>query len=129
MKIYTALETKSFTEGQEIADIIEGEKYQGDKENEYFVGRFDNTIYLPLDEWEKYFKTDERASHRKATNKYFKNNTKSLYIRLFPSDKDIIDHLATIKEPTRKNSNKNGQSEYIRQLIRADIQRKNKNKL
>lgn len=123
MKTYIAQKTISLTEGQAIADIIKGEKYEGDKENEYVIGQFGNTIYITQEQFDTLFKADERKSHRKATTKYFKDNIKVVYLRLFPTDNDIIDHLAKIKEPTRTNPNRNGQSEYIRKLIRADIER------
>lgn len=123
MKNYIAKETKSFTDGQAVADIITGNRYQADKEQEYFIGEFGNTIYLSQGEFDTYFKSDTRASHRKATIKYCKENVKVVYLRLYPSDKDIIEFLDTIKEPTRKDNSRAGANDYIRKLIREDMQR------
>lgn len=121
MKTYIAKETKSFTEGQNVADIIKGNKYQADKDQEFFVGEFGNTIYLPQADFDIYFKRDERASHRKATAKYSKK-LKVVYLRLFPNaDQDIIEFLSTIKETNRTSVGRAGQSDYIRRLIREDM--------
>lgn len=121
-KEFIALTTKSFTEEQALADIIEGKKYIGDKDNEYFISEYGDTIYLAKEDFEIYFKSFERKSHRKAIQKYFKNNVKVVYLRLFPEDKDIIQHLETIKVE-EKGRARNGQSEYIRKLIREDMQK------
>lgn len=123
LKKYIAKETKSFTVGQSVADIVKGNKYEGDRKLEYFIGEFGNTIYLPMEQFETYFNIDKRVSLKKAVAKYYKNNVKVVYLRLFPEDKDIIDHLANIKEPTRLKAGRNGQSEYIRKLIREDMEK------
>lgn len=120
MKKYTALQTMAFKGG--LADIIKGKTYQGDKDQEYFINEFNETIYLSKEDFGTYFKVFERGSHRKATQKYFKNNVKVVYLRLFPEDKDIIEHLETIKVE-EKGRARNGQSEYIRKLIREDMKR------
>ena len=44
---YKALITKTFTDGQALADIVQGRTYIADKENEYFIGEFGDAIYLP----------------------------------------------------------------------------------
>jgi hypothetical protein len=123
MKTYIEKQTKSFTEFQALADIIEGNKYQGDRKKGYIVGEFDNIINIPKEDFDNYFKSDITTSHRKATLKYCKNNVKVIYLRLYPEDKDIIQFLENIKEPTRKDNSRAGASEYIRKLIREDMKK------
>lgn len=124
MRTYIAKETKSFTQGQVLADIIQGNKYQCDKKQGYFIGEFGNEISLSQEEFELYFKWDIKESHLKATTKYFKNNVKVVYLRLFPEDKDIIEYLENIKAST-KSPNRAGTSDYIRKLIREDMAKNN----
>ena len=119
MKKYKAIQTKSFKGG--LADIIEGNTYQVDKDQEYFINEFNETIYLPKEKFSEYFSIPKNAK-QKYNNKYAKNNVKVVYLRLFPSDIDIIEHLENIKT-NEKSPSKNGQSEYIRKLIREDMQR------
>lgn len=115
-----ALKTRSFTEGQAIADIIKGNEYIIDYDNEYFVGQFGNTIYLPQAQFSIYFKQVQNENSKAYRNRYFKERVKSINLRFFPSDQDIIDHLEGLKATT-KSSQKNGVCEYIRRLIREDI--------
>ena len=121
LKTYKAIQTKSFKGG--LADIIEGNSYQADKEQEYFINEFNETIYLPKEKFNEYFSIPKNAKQQQYNNKYAKNNVKVVYLRLFPSDIDIIEHLENIKS-NEKSPSKNCQSEYIRKLIRADMQRK-----
>ena len=120
-KKYKAIQTKSFKGG--LADIIEGNTYQADKEQEYFINEFNETIYLPKEKFSEYFSIPKNAKQQQYNNKYAKNNVKVVYLRLFPSDIDIIEHLENIKS-NEKSPTKNGQSEYIRRLIREDMKRK-----
>ena len=120
MKKYKAIQTKSFKGG--LSDIIEGNTYQADKEQEYFINEFNETIYLPKEKFSEYFSIPKNAKQQQYNNKYTKNNVKVVYLRLFPSDRDIIEHLENIKS-NEKSPSKNGQSEYIRRLIREDIKR------
>lgn len=55
---------------------------------------------------------DRYDSQRKAANRWAKDNTKSITIKMYiKSDQDILDHLD-------KQDNRNA---YIKSLIRADI--------
>lgn len=121
MKKYKAIQTKSFKGG--LADIIEGNTYQADKEQEYFINEFNETIYLPKEQFSEYFSIPKNAKQQQYNNKYTKNNVKVVYLRLFPSDIDIIEHLENIKTKD-KGLARNGQSEYVRKLIREDMKRK-----
>jgi GTP-sensing pleiotropic transcriptional regulator CodY len=115
-----ATQTKSFTQGQALADIIQGNTYIVNIESEYFVGEFKNTIYLPKEKMQEYFTEQQKKKYKykeaqkRADQKYRKNKTTGFYMTFFPKDQDIIDHLATISE---------GKAEYIRRLIREDIER------
>ena len=117
-----ATQTKSFTQGQELADIIQGNTYIVNVESEYFVGEFKNTIYLPKEKMSEYFAEPQKKKYKyayseaqkRADQKYRKSKTTGFYMTFFPKDQDIIDHLATISE---------GKAEYIRRLIREDMQK------
>ena len=50
-------------------------------------------------------------AERRAKAKYRRDKVRTLTIDLFPADKDIIDHLATVDR----------YASYIKQLIREDM--------
>ena len=125
-KKYQALQTKSFTEGQALADIIKGHCYQADKEGEFFISEFGETVYLPSELFDLYFHEVKIKSYqRRAKNKYQKAKTVPFYLTFFPSkDQDIIDKLEEEKENAlEKTGKRGGKGEYIRRLIREDIAR------
>jgi hypothetical protein len=124
-KQYIATQTISFTDGQVLADIIKGNEYTADFEEEYFIGQFGNMIYLPQSEFFEYFEKPKGENARNYRNEYFRNKVKCITLKLFQSDQDIIDHLAKMKT-SEKSAKKNGVCEYIRRLIREDMQRNNK---
>lgn len=55
----------------------------------------------------------QTEAQRRAALKYAKKSVKQLNIALYPADQDIIDHLEGIPK----------KAEYIRRLIREDIER------
>ncbi len=55
----------------------------------------------------------QTEAQRRASLKYTKKSVKQLNIALYPTDQDIIDHLEKIPK----------KAEYIRRLIREDIER------
>ncbi len=123
-KKYQALVTKSFTDGQALADIIKGQCYQADKDQEYFVSELNETIYLPKEQFDEHFRLVKIKSYqRKAKNKYVRSKTVAFYMTLFPNgDQDIIDRLEQVKETAlTKDGNRGGKAEYVRRLIREDI--------
>ena len=126
MRTYIAVQTKSFTEGQVLADIIKDNKYQVYQEEGFFIGEFGNKIYFAPEEFNQLFRMQEYENSKTYRNKYLRERVKSINLKLFPSDQDIIDHLEKIKltEHTKKKA---GQCEYIRRLIREDMQRQKQN--
>lgn len=127
---YIAMQTKSFTEGQKLADIIKGRKYTADRDGEWFIDEFEEKRYLPQAEFDEYFKAIKIKSYQvKAKTKYATSGKNyPLYMVLFPSkDQDIIDRLEEMKETAAQKratkGGRNGKSDYIRRLIREDIAR------
>ena len=55
-KQYIATQTKSFTAGQKLADIIKGRKYTADRDGEWFIDEFDEKRYLAQCEFGLYFR-------------------------------------------------------------------------
>lgn len=129
---YEALITKSFTDGQAIADIIKGNFYDADKEQEYFINEYQETIYLPIEKFDEYFrKVKIKSYQQKAKKKYRKENSVAFYMVFNPkTDQDIIDKLESVKDTLENKiatkGSRAGKSEYIRRLIREDIKRETK---
>ena len=129
-KQYIATQTKSFTDGQALADIIKGRKYTADRENEWFIDEFEEKRYLPQADFDNYFKVIKIKSYQvKAKTKYATSGKNyPFYMVLFPSkDQDIIDRLEEMKETAEQKreskGGRNGKSDYIRRLIREDIEK------
>ena len=129
-KQYIATQTKSFTDGQALADIIKGRKYTADRENEWFIDEFEEKRYLPQAEFDEYFAEIRQKSYKVKTKMRYAASGKNypLYIVLFPNkDQDIIDRLEEMKETAESKhatkGGRNGKSDYIRNLIREDIAR------
>lgn len=131
-KKYTALITKTFADGQALADIIKGKTYMADFENEYFVGEFGDAIYLPKDKFDEHFKLIKQKSYQNNAKKAYQKRAtqngkrKVLVLTLFADkDIDIIQHLEGIKqsdvEKKETKGGRGGKNEYIRRLIREDI--------
>ena len=135
-KKYKAIVTKSFYEGQTLADIVQGRTYLADKEAEYFIGEFGEAIYLSKDNFDEHFKPIKQKSYQaKAKRNYQKRaaeqgKQKILFITLYADkDADIIEKLEQMKETEaeKKESkgSRGGKTEYIRRLIREDIAKEN----
>lgn len=129
-KKYEALLTKSFTDGQALADIIKGRKYTADRENEWFIDEFEEKRYLPQAEFDEHFRAVKQKSYQlKAKNRYkTSGKTVAFYMTLHKTkDQDIIDRLEEMKETAESKhatkGGRNGKSDYIRRLIREDIAR------
>ena len=129
-KQYIAKQTKTFTDGQALADIIKGRKYTADRENEWFIDEFEEKRYLPQAEFDKYFAEIRQKAYKVKAKMRYATSGKNypLYMVLFPSkDKDIIDRLEEMKETAEEKratkGGRNGKSDYIRRLIREDIAR------
>ena len=129
-KQYIAMQTKSFTAGQKLADIIKGRKYTADRENEWFIDEFEEKRYLPQAEFDEYFRSVKIKSYQVRAKMRYATSGKNypLYMVLFPSkDQDIIDRLEEMKETAEQKratkGGRNGKSDYIRRLIREDIAR------
>ena len=129
-KQYIATQTKSFTDGQALADIIKGRKYTADRENEWFIDEFEEKRYLPQAEFDEYFMAVKIKSYQvRAKTKYATSGKNArLYMTFFPSkDQDIIDRLEEMKETDEQKraskGGRGGKTEYIRKLIREDIER------
>jgi hypothetical protein len=127
-KQYIATQTKSFTAGQTLADIIKGRKYLADRENEWFIDEFGDKRYLPQDEFDEYFAEIRQKAYKVKSKMRYASSAKNyaLYMVLFPSkDQDIIDRLEEMKETAESKhatkGGRNGKSDYIRRLIREDI--------
>ena len=131
-KKYQALDTKIFNEGQILADMVKGRTYLADKEEEYFIGEFGDTIYINQNEFDLYFREVKQKSYQsKAKTNYKKRATKNgknkmLCLTLFAEkDKDIIEHLdsitETIDDKRASKGGRGGKTDYIRRLIREDI--------
>ena len=127
-KQYIATQTKSFTDGQALADIIKGRKYTADRENEWFIDEFEEKRYLPQAEFDEYFSEIRQKAYKVKVKMRYATSGKTypLYMVLFPSkDQDIIDRLEEMKETTESKQatkgGRNGKSDYIRKLIREDI--------
>ena len=127
---YIATQTKSFTDGQALADIIKGRKYTADRENEWFIDEFEEKRYLPQADFDEYFRPIKIKSYQVRAKTRYATSGKNypLYMVLFPSkDQDIIDRLEEMKETAEQKreskGGRNGKSEYIRRLIREDIAR------
>ena len=129
-KQYIATQTKSFTAGQKLADIIKGRKYTADRENEWFIDEFEEKRYLPQAEFDEYFAEIRQKAYKVKAKMRYATSGKNypLYMVLFPSkDQDIIDRLEEMKETAEQKreskGGRNGKSDYIRRLIREDIAR------
>ena len=129
-KKYIATQTKSFTAGQTLADIIKGRKYTADRDGEWFIDEFEEKRYLPQAEFDEYFAEIRQKAYKvKAKMRYAASGKNyPLYMVLFPSkDQDIIDRLEEMKETAvqkrESKGGRNGKSDYIRRLIREDIAR------
>jgi hypothetical protein len=129
-KQYIATQTKSFTAGQKLADIIKGRKYTADRDGEWFIDEFEEKRYLPQAEFDEYFAEIRQKAYKVKAKMRYANSGKNypLYIVLFPSkDQDIIDRLEEMKETAEQKreskGGRNGKSDYIRKLIREDIAR------
>ena len=129
-KQYIATQTKSFTDGQVLADIIKGRKYTADRDGEWFIDEFEEKRYLPQAEFDEYFAEIRQKAYKVKAKMRYATSGKNypLYMVLFPrKDQDIIDRLEEMKETAEeKRANKggrNGKSDYIRRLIREDIAR------
>lgn len=129
-KQYIAQQTKSFTDGQVLADIIKGRKYTADRENEWFIDEFEEKRYLPQSEFDEYFSEIRQKAYKVKAKIRYATSGKNypLYMVLFPSkDQDIIDRLEEMKETAEEKrqskGGRNGKSDYIRKLIREDIAR------
>lgn len=129
---YQALITKTFNEYQALADIVKGRIYTADKDEEYFIGEFGDTIYLPKEQFDEYFRVVKQKSYEsKAKTRYKKRatqNGKSKMVTLtffVEKDKDIIDHLesftATDEQKRQNKGGRGGKTDYIRRLIREDM--------
>ena len=113
---YIATRTKSFTDGQALADIIKGRKYTADRENEWFIDEFEEKRYLPQAEFDEYFAEIKQKAYKvKAKTRYATSGKNyPLYMVLFPSkDQDIIDRLEEMKETAEEkrapHPDRNGQ--------------------
>ena len=129
-KQYIAQKTKSFTDGQVLADIIKGRKYTADRDGEWFIDEFDEKRYLPKAEFDEYFAEIRQKAYKVKAKMRYATSGKNypLYMVLFPSkDQDIIDRLEEMKETAEQKreskGGRNGKSDYIRRLIREDIAR------
>ena len=124
-KKYQALITQSFTEGQAIADIVKGNFYQADRENEYFISEFNETVYLPLEKFDEYFREVKIKPYQQKAKKSYVHKQFRILLTFFPEDADIVEWLDTKKETasTKKETKggRGGRCEYIRQLIRQDM--------
>lgn len=127
-KQYIAKQTKSFTDGQSLADIIKGRKYTADRDGEWFIDEFEEKRYLPQSEFDEYFAEIRQKSYKVKAKMRYATSGKNypLYMVLFPSkDQDIIDRLEEMKETAEQKreskGGRNGKSDYIRRLIREDI--------
>ena len=100
-KQYIAQQTKSFTQGQKLADIIKGRKYTADRDNEWFIDEFDEKRYLPQSEFDEYFSEIRQKAYKVKAKMLYATSGKNypFYMVLFPSkDQDIIDRLEEMKE-------------------------------
>ena len=129
-KQYIAQQTKSFTDGQVLADIIKGRKYTADRDGEWFIDEFEEKRYLPQSEFDEYFAEIRQKAYKVKAKMRYATSGKNypLYMVLFPSkDQDIIDRLEEMKETAEQKratkGGRNGKSDYIRRLIREDIAR------
>ena len=133
-KQYIATQTKSFTDGQVLADMVKGRTYTANKEEEYFIGEFGDTIYVPKEKFDEHFRIVKQKSYqRKAKKDYQKRavqngKNKMLVMTLFgDKDRDIIEHLDKLTETDEQKraskGGRGGKTEYIRNLIREDIAR------
>ena len=127
-KKYEALLTKSFTDGQALADIIKGRKYTADRDGEWFIDEFGDKRYLPQAEFDEHFRAVKLKSYQlKAKNRYkTSGKTVAFYMTLHKTkDQDIIARLEEMKETAESKQatkgGRNGKSDYIRRLIREDI--------
>ena len=131
-KQYIATQTKSFTAGQKLADIIKGRKYTADRENEWFIDEFEEKRYLPQAEFDEFFIPIKQKSYQNKAKKSYQKRAvqqgknKMLVITLFgDKDRDIIEHLDGLKETDEQKraskGGRGGKTEYIRRLIREDI--------
>ena len=129
-KQYIATQTKSFTDGQKLADIIKGRKYTADRDGEWFIDEFEEKRYLPQAEFDEYFAEIRQKAYKVKAKMRYATSGKNypLYMVLFPNkDQDIIDRLEEMKETAEEKratkGGRNGKSDYIRRLIREDIAR------
>lgn len=129
-KQYIATQTKSFTAGQKLADIIKGRKYTADRDGEWFIDEFEEKRYLPQSEFDEYFAEIRQKAYKVKAKVRYATSGKNypLYMVLFPNkDQDIIDRLEEMKETAEEKratkGGRNGKSDYIRRLIREDIAR------
>ena len=129
-KQYIAQQTKSFTQGQKLADIIKGRKYTADRDNEWFIDEFEEKRYLSQSEFDNYFAEIRQKAYKVKAKIRYATSGKNypLYMVLFLSkDQDIIDRLEEMKETSEEKratkGGRNGKSDYIRRLIREDIAR------
>lgn len=118
---YIAKKTMNFSGQSSLYDIIEGNFYMGDKEKEYIISEFGEIVFVP----KKTFTSCLNVVKSEAQKKYQKNYRERrtmIYITLFPKDRDIIDYLEKTF-PRTKAKQRGGKSEYIRRLIRDDMER------
>ena len=97
-KKYTALITKTFTDGQALADMVKGRQYQADKDEEYFIGEFGDAIYVPKEKFDEYFKAVKIRSYQQKAKRTYANKQFRILLTFFPEDSDIVEWLDTKKE-------------------------------
>jgi phosphoglycolate phosphatase-like HAD superfamily hydrolase len=124
---YTALITKIFTDGQAMADMVKGRQYEADKDEEYFIGEFGDAIYIPKEKFDEFFKVVKIKSYQQRAKKNYVNKQFRILLTFFPEDKDLLEWLDSKKETAEEKraskGGRGGRTEYIRQLIREDMQR------
>lgn len=126
-KQYKAIITKSFTPNQAMPDIVKGRTYKADKDNEYFISEFADKVYLSQEKFDEHFKAIKITSSQKKAKRNYARKNKTLLLTFFPEDKDLLDWLdkkrETVEQKRESKGARGGRTEYIRQLIRKDMQR------
>ena len=101
-----------------------------DKKHSLRFDEFEEKRYLSQAEFDEYFAEIRQKAYKvKAKTRYATSGKNyPLYMVLFPSkDQDIIDRLEEMKETAESKhatkGGRNGKSDYIRKLIREDIEK------